>query len=100
MNTKCASGYTALDWAKWRRHYNEQWACWAVEQQDEDPSHWYTAFKAFIEGIADTQRAESEGSGPAEQTQEDSSQEYSSEEGGSKDDDDPEAWYDAPEMAD
>jgi ankyrin repeat protein len=101
LNTKCASGYTALDWAKWRRHYNEQWACWTIQQQNEDPSQWYTAFKAFIEGIADTQRAESEGSGPAEQTrEEDSSQEYSSEKGGSKDDDEPEAWYDAPEVAD
>ena len=101
LATKCANGHTALDLAKWRQHNNEQWACWAMQKQDEDPSHWFKTFKAFIEGIADTQRAEYEGSATAEQTrEEDSSQEHSSEEGGSEDDDEPEAWYDAPEVAD
>ena len=46
-----ADGDTALDIARWRRDYNENWANCMIEPRDEDPAAWYEAFKELINSI-------------------------------------------------
>ena len=44
-------GFTALDYARWRRDDNEDWARRYIEPRDEDPEAWYEAFKELVNSI-------------------------------------------------
>ena len=71
-----SGGYTALDYARWRRDNNEKWANWVLEPRDEDPEAWYKAFKELINSIRVSQ---------GKDVLEDSESEYPTSPGGSSD---------------
>ena len=96
-----ADGDTALNYAKWRRDNNENWANWALEPRDEDPEAWYEAFKELMNSIMMSQ---------GKDVLEDSESECSTCLSGSSVGDDPEGsedqqdeedeWYDTAEEGD
>ena len=51
LDAVSVNGHTALDFARWRRDNNEEWANFAIEPVDEDPEAWYKAFKELINSI-------------------------------------------------
>lgn len=55
LDAKDVHGWTPLDDARWRRDFNYEWSEWAVQEPDEDPVLWYSAFKTLCCHIAESQ---------------------------------------------
>lgn len=90
-------GWTALDWAVWRRDCNEEWSNWAVRAADEDPLEWFSAFEALRDGIVERQQNPSGEESTEDGEEQEDWEENPSDEKSTEDGEEQEVWEDAPE---
>lgn len=93
-------GDTALDYARWRRDDNEDWANWAVEPRDEDPEVWYEAFKQLMNSIRMSQGKDVLGDSESVWSTYPSGSSVGDDPEGSEDQPDEDEWYDTAERGD
>lgn len=86
-------GWSALEYARWRGVFNEEWSKRYFYSRDSDPIRWYNAFEVFMEELEARQQDQIDGNSSAGSI---TTSEGSTE---NEDTDEEEEWQDAYEMA-